>query len=87
MKDNYEVIGDVRGLGLMIGVEIVKNKKSKDYGVEERSKVVCNSLKNGLILLPCGKSSIRFAPPLIITKEEADKGLDIFEESLKEVMK
>lgn len=87
MKDKYEIIGDVRGKGLMIGIEIVKNKESKDYGIEERQKVTCTALKKGLILLPCGKSSIRFAPPLIITKKEADEGLDIFENSLKEVLK
>ena len=86
MKDKYDIIGDVRGIGLMIGVEIVKDKKSKEYGVKERHKILSNSLKKGLILLPCGTSTIRFAPPLIITKKEADKGLDIFEDSLKEVM-
>ena len=85
MKDKYEIIGDVRGIGLMIGVEIVKNKKSKKYGIKERYKFVCDALKKGLVLLPCGKSTIRIAPPLILTKKEADKGLDIFEDSLKSV--
>jgi 4-aminobutyrate aminotransferase len=87
MKDDYDIIGDVRGIGLMIGVEIVKNKKSKAFGDTERNNIACTALKKGIIMLPCGKSSIRFAPPLTITKEEADKGVDIFEESLKEVMK
>ncbi|MBU4502859.1 MAG: aminotransferase class III-fold pyridoxal phosphate-dependent enzyme, partial [Nanoarchaeota archaeon] len=67
--------------------EIVKDKKSKKYGLEEREKILCSALKKGLILLPCGTSSIRFAPPLIITKQQADKGLQIFEDNLKEVDK
>ncbi|MCG2717579.1 MAG: aminotransferase class III-fold pyridoxal phosphate-dependent enzyme [Nanoarchaeota archaeon] len=87
MKHKYEIIGDVRGIGLMIGIEIVKDKKSKKYGLEEREKILCSALKKGLILLPCGTSSIRFAPPLIITKQQADKGLQIFEDNLKEVDK
>ena len=86
MKDKYEIIGDIRGIGLMIGIEIVKDKKSKKYGIKERENILCTALKKGLILLPCGKSTIRFAPPLIINKKDADKGLNIFENSLKEVM-
>lgn len=87
MKDKYEIIGDVRGLGLMIGVEIVQDKKTKEYNTEDRHKILCKALKHGLILLPAGKSVIRFAPPLIITKEEVDNGLDIFEKSLKEALR
>ncbi|MBL7100719.1 MAG: aminotransferase class III-fold pyridoxal phosphate-dependent enzyme [Nanoarchaeota archaeon] len=87
IKEKYEIIGDVRGIGLMIGVEIVRDKKSKKYGVKERYDIICTALKKGLMFLPCGKSTIRFAPPLILTKKEADKGLNIFEDSLKEVMK
>ena len=87
IKDKYEIIGDVRGIGLMIGIELVKDRKSKEHAIKERHKLLCTALKNGLILLPCGISSIRFAPPLIITQGEADKGFDIFENSLKEVMR
>ncbi|MBI2543232.1 MAG: aminotransferase class III-fold pyridoxal phosphate-dependent enzyme [Candidatus Aenigmarchaeota archaeon] len=85
MKDNYEIIGDVRGIGLMIGVEIVKDKKSKKYGVNERSDILCRAGEKGLLMLPAGTSAIRICPPLILTKGQADIGLDIFEDSIREV--
>jgi 4-aminobutyrate aminotransferase len=75
-------IGDVRGIGLMIGVEFVKDRKTK-----VPAKTLCNRLvelafERGLILLSCGKSVIRIAPPLSISKPEIDEGLKIFEEAL-----
>jgi len=85
--ENYEIVGDVRGLGPMIGVEIVKDKKTKDYAPEIRKKIIEKSFKKGLILLPCGKSTIRIAPPLNITAEQARKGMEIMEEAIKEVMR
>ncbi len=85
MKEKYEIIGDVRGLGMMIGVEIVEDKKSKKYGVRERSDILCKAGEKGLLLLPAGISTIRICPPLILTKEQADLGLDIFEDSVKEI--
>lgn len=86
MKERYEIIGDVRGLGLMIGVEIVKNRKSKEYGIKERSDILCSASEKGLLLLPAGTSSIRICPPLIITKEQAGHGLNIFEDAVRETM-
>ncbi len=86
MKEKYEIIGDVRGIGLMIGVEVVKDKKSKAYGVEERSDILCKASEKGLLLLPAGASAIRICPPLILTKEQADLGLDILEDSIREVL-
>lgn len=76
-------IGDVRGLGLMIGVEIVKPDGSIDP--DTRDRIVVEGFKEGIVLLPCGDSVIRFCPPLVITDEEADTGLDRFEEALKKV--
>ncbi len=87
IKDKYEIVGDVRGIGLMVGVEIVKDKRSKKYGEKERSDILCKASEKGLILLPAGKSAIRICPPLIITKEQAMHGLDILEDSVKEVGK
>lgn len=85
MRERYEIIGDVRGRGLMIGVEFVKDKKSKKYGIEERHQVLCRSSEKGLLLLPAGKSVIRICPPLILTKEQAETGLDILEDAIKMV--
>ncbi len=83
MKEKYEIIGDVRGVGLMIGVELVKSRRSKEPAVSEMHEILCDAQGKGLILLPAGESTIRIAPPLIITEEEADKGLDILESSIK----
>jgi 4-aminobutyrate aminotransferase len=87
MKDKYEFIGDVRGLGLMIGVEIVKSKKSRHPDIEGRSKILCEAASRGLLLLPAGESVIRFCPPLIISKKQVNVGMDIFEKSLKGISK
>jgi 4-aminobutyrate aminotransferase len=76
MLEDSTIIGDVRGLGLMIGVEIVSNKKTKKHGVSERTAIIKHGLENGLVLLPAGKSTIRICPPLIIDKREAMDGLE-----------
>lgn len=81
MKDKYPLIGDVRGIGLMIGVELVEG--NKDPAVEKRNNIVNLAIENGLVLLPAGDSVIRIVPPLVISKEEIDKGLGIFEDVLK----
>jgi 4-aminobutyrate aminotransferase len=81
MQSKYPAIGDVRGLGLMIGVEIVKPDGSIDP--DTRDRIVVEGFKEGIVLLPCGDSVIRFCPPLVITKEEADTGLDRFEAVMK----
>ncbi len=75
MKRKNAIITDVRGLGLMVGVEF-----SKEIYKEIIPKI---AFKKGLLLLGCGKKTIRIAPPLIITKEEVDKGLNIFEKIIK----
>ena len=75
-------IGDVRGLGLMIGVEFVKDRKSKTPDSVLRDRVVELAFERGLILLGCAKSVIRIAPPLSVSKAETDEGLAILEEAL-----
>ncbi len=75
-------IGDVRGIGLMIGVEFVKDHRSKAPAEELCNRVVELAFERGLILLSCGKSVIRISPALSITKPEIDEGLIIFEEAV-----
>jgi len=72
-------MGDVRGKGLMIGVEFVKDKSTKEPNEEIRNMIEKLGFEHGLLLLGCGKSVIRLAPPLCITKAEMDEGLEIFE--------
>jgi 4-aminobutyrate aminotransferase len=75
-------IGDVRGMGLMIGVEFVRDRRTKIPAEELCSRVVDLAFERGLILLSCGKSVIRIAPALSITQAEVDEGLKIFEEAV-----
>ncbi len=75
-------VGHIRGIGLMIGVEFVKNQATKEPAGSLRDKIIHNAFKRGLLLLGCGKSVIRFAPPLSVTQQEIDEGLLIFEEAL-----
>ena len=81
LQENFPCIGDVRGIGLMIGVEIVKPDKSTDP--LRRDKILREAFKERILLLPCGDSVIRFSPSLVITDEEADLGLEKFENALK----
>jgi len=83
VKERYQRVGDVRGLGLAWGVEFVKDRKTKEHDAKTRNRVVYEALRRGLVLLGCGKSAIRLIPPLIITEEQAKIGLDIFEEAVK----
>ena len=83
----YRVVGDVRGRGLMVGVEIVKDQKSKEYGPEFRDKIVELAFERGILFLGCGPSTVRIAPPLVVTKEEADAAVDALEESIEIVSK
>jgi 4-aminobutyrate aminotransferase len=75
-------IGQVRGIGLMIGVEFVKDEKTREGDHDLRDRVVDLAFERGLLTLGCGKSVIRFSPPLSITQGEIDEGLEIFEEAV-----
>lgn len=87
MKDDYEIIGDVRGLGLMIGVELVKDKKSKMPAVKEREEILNTLFSKGMLVLPAGESSIRLIPPLTISYENLEKGITMFEDAVAKVSK
>jgi 4-aminobutyrate aminotransferase len=87
LKEKSEIVGDVRGKGLMIGVEIVENKESKKSAPQKASEIMTRSWKRGVNVITCGASTIRVAPPLVITRELVDAALDIIEDSIKEVEK
>jgi 4-aminobutyrate aminotransferase len=80
-----KLVGDVRGLGLMIGVDIVKDKATKEYGSAERDLIIERAFERGILFLGCGPSTIRICPPLVVTKEEADVALDVLEECIGQV--
>jgi len=81
----HKIVGDVRGRGLMIGVEIVKDQTTREYGNVERDRIVEGAFERGILFLGCGPSTIRIAPPLIVTKDEADVAMDALEESITSV--
>ncbi|WP_291999135.1 acetyl ornithine aminotransferase family protein [Caldivirga sp.] len=83
--NSSRLIGDVRGLGLMIGVELVKDKVSKEPAVKELGEVLMRSFKRGVAVIGAGKSTIRIAPPLNIPIELAEKAVDIIIESIRSV--
>jgi len=84
-QEKYELIGDVRGKGLMIGVELVKDRRSKEPAVKELSKILLKCFKKGVAVIGAGKSTIRIAPPLTISMELMEKAIDIIGESIGEV--
>jgi len=78
-----KLVGDVRGRGLMIGVEIVKDKVTKEYGAAERDRIVEQAFEHGVLFLGCGPSTIRICPALIVTKAQADVAVDVLEECIR----
>ncbi len=85
LQQKHRIIGDVRGIGLMVGVELVRDRQTKERAVEERSAVVQAMFRRGVLLLGAGKNAIRFAPPLVLTTSQADVVVKLFDESLAEV--
>jgi 4-aminobutyrate aminotransferase len=81
----HALIGEVRGRGLMIGVELVRDRTTKERATSERDAVVLGAFNRGLLLLGAGKNTIRFSPPLVLTREQADAAVRIFDEALTEV--
>src|ERR1700758_82879 len=80
-----KLVGDVRGRGLMIGVDIVKDKVTKEYAATERDQIVEMAFERGVLFLGCGPSTIRICPALVVTREEADVAVDVLEECIKTV--
>jgi 4-aminobutyrate aminotransferase len=85
LMDKHPLIGDVRGRGLMIGVELVRDRGTKERADTERHAVVTAAFNRGLLILGAGKNTIRFSPPLVLTREQAETAVRIFDEALTEV--
>jgi len=85
LQEKHPIIGDVRGRGLMIGVELVRDRKTKERAAEERNAVVQAMFRRGVLILGAGRNAVRFAPPLVLTKTQADDVLRVFDASLTEV--
>ncbi len=81
----HPIVGDVRGRGLMIGVEIVKDQQTREAAGEWRNQIELLAYERGLLVLGCGENSVRLAPPLILKQEEADIALDILEDCITQI--
>ena len=85
LQEKHAILGDVRGLGLMIGIELVRDRKTKERAVEERNALVQDMFRRGILVLGAGKNAIRLAPPLVLSKAQADAVLRVLDEALDEV--
>jgi 4-aminobutyrate aminotransferase len=85
LAEKHPLIGDVRGRGLMIGVELVRDRQTKDRAPQERDAVVNAAFSRGLLLLGAGINAIRFSPALVLTREQADIAVRIFDEAVSDV--
>jgi 4-aminobutyrate aminotransferase len=84
LQARHQEIGEVRGRGLMIGMELVTDRASKAPAKELCDKIVDRAYYNGLLLLACGKSTLRFMPPLSVTRAEVDEAIAILEQTITE---
>lgn len=87
VKQEQKIVGDVRGKGLMIGVEFVENKETKKAGVSQAREVMIRCWRRGVAIVTCGVSTLRLVPPLTITRELVDTSLEILGDAIKEVEK
>jgi len=85
LQEKHQIIGDVRGRGLMIGIELVRDRRTKERAVEERNAVVQAAFRRGVLLLGAGKNALRLAPPLVFTRAQADSVVKILDEALADV--
>jgi 4-aminobutyrate aminotransferase len=82
LMDKHPIVGDVRGRGLMIGLELVRDRKTKERATRERDALVHECFKRGMLVLGAGQNALRLCPPLVLTKEQADTAIGILDQAL-----
>jgi 4-aminobutyrate aminotransferase-like enzyme len=91
LKEKYELIGDVRGHGLMIGIELVKNKTTKEPALEETTRFIAEGLKRGVLFgqatYPVMNNVVKIKPPLVISESQVERVLTVFDEAAEAVSK
>ena len=85
LMDRHQLVGDVRGRGLMIGIELVRDRRTKERATTERDALVRACFERGLLVLGAGRNAIRLSPPLVLTAGQADTALDILDDALAAV--
>ena len=82
LMDKHAILGDVRGRGLMIGLEFVRDRTTKERAITERDAIVRACFERGLLVLGAGRNAIRLSPPLVLTKQQADTALKILDAAI-----
>jgi 4-aminobutyrate aminotransferase len=82
LQQKHQLVGDVRGKGLMIGIELVRDRRTKERATTERDRLVDECFKRGLLVLGAGRNTVRLCPPLVLSRDEADIVVGILDESL-----
>jgi 4-aminobutyrate aminotransferase len=85
LADKHPLIGEVRGRGLMIGIELVRDRQTKERANAERDALVMAAFRRGLLTLGAGRNAIRLSPPLVLTRSQADTAIEVLDASLTEV--
>jgi len=79
----FETVGEVRGLGLMLGIEMVRDQKTRERAADLRDRIVNLAFERGLLLLGAGENSIRLCPPLVVTKDQCDFAVEVLEDCIR----
>jgi 4-aminobutyrate aminotransferase len=85
LQKKHPVIGDVRGMGLMIGIELVRDPKTKERAVDERNALVQAMFRRGVLVLGAGRNALRLAPPLVLSKDQAGSVLAVLDAAFTEI--
>jgi 4-aminobutyrate aminotransferase len=85
LQQKHQLIGDVRGIGLMIGIELVRDRATKERAIDERNALVQAMFRRGVLVLGAGRNALRLAPPLVLSKAQADSLLHVLDAALIEV--
>ena len=85
LQQKHQLIGDVRGRGLMVGVELVRDRVTKERATTERDQIVDACFNRGLLVLGAGKNAIRLSPPLILSRDQATTAVAILDEAVSSV--
>ena len=87
LMERHSIIGDVRGRGLMIGIELVRDRTTKERATQERDRLVKECFTRGLLVLGAGRNAIRLSPPLVLTTQQADTAIEILDQALSAIGK
>jgi 4-aminobutyrate aminotransferase len=85
LMEKHPIIGDVRGRGLMVGIELVRDRTTKERAATERDALVKECFTRGLLVLGAGRNAVRLSPPLVLTKQQADMALEILDQALTRI--